>query len=163
MPLHSDSFDGPFTSTTASNDSLTVDKLLFAGAISFGSRALNVDTRSADHDFAMLKTNFDNLIKDSTDRVELVTAEHYFTVVPAWSTPLLVVTRIEGIKIDILLFSKKAYIDIVKKSIRDMQKLPKYMYYNKKHRRVLYQKTLLRNGFVHSNYCLLYTSPSPRD
>jgi len=144
--------DGPFTQVATPTGSITHDKLRFAGAVEFGSRALGVERDSSDYDFAMLRTNFTNLIAGNNhiDAI-VVDVSKYFEVVPAYSTCSLIVTDIAG-NTGILLLEKQSHVDIIRKSIDDMLKLPRSLYQAKPRRTELYQAILLRNGFVHSDY-----------
>ncbi|RLG71834.1 MAG: hypothetical protein DRO08_04150, partial [Thermoprotei archaeon] len=144
--------DDPITQVPSSADPITHDKLRFDGAVEVGSRALGVEKSSSDYDFAMLRTNFDNLVAGNNYiNATAGDVSKYFNVVPAYSSCSLVVAYITG-KTDILLLEKQSHVDIIRKSISDMRKLPKYLYQAKSRRIALYQAILLRNGFVHSDY-----------
>jgi len=145
-------FGEPIHAVPTQSAFLTIDKLLFAGAVPFGSRALDVDNANADYDFAMLRTNFETLMKDDTDTaLRLVPAERYFKIVPPWSTASMIVVNLKG-KTDILLLEKQWHVDAVRKSVEDLKELPRYHYTYKPDRVRLYQLALLHNGFVHNDY-----------
>lgn len=109
-------------SPTANYQELTVPKLLFAGAVEFGSRALNVDYERSDYDFAMLRSNFYKLMENSNYFFTILPIKNYFKIIPRYGKNslirgLMIGNIFSGTKLDILILEHQEHIDIIRKSV----------------------------------------------
>jgi len=126
---------------------LTPSKLLFAGAVLFGSRALGVNEEDADYDFAIYYNNFKNLVDGKHPEFPI---KDYFTVIPNGKAFLVRIVEFEA-DIDIVVLRDINDLTTIKRSIDELKNIDSRKLKHKKFRVKEYEKALLRNGFKLSN------------
>ena len=128
---------------------LTHTKLLFSGAVMFGSRALEVSKAKSDYDFVMLKSNFYAMFKG--ENFNELPVENYFSVMPDDKEAFIILNlRINGnAKADLLVVKEQKSIEIVRDSIKYMKQTYRKDILSEKDLRIkLYEAELLHRGFV---------------
>ena len=128
-----------------------ISKLKFAGAVEFGYQAFGISGYKLKRRFAIIESNFNKLIENTTLTIVLKNKDQYSKIVPAFSSIKLVEIDAET-SIEVLLFKNQKCIDTISNSVKDVCKLPKYLYTTSYDRSNLFRETLLKHGFVHSNF-----------
>ena len=137
-----------------------IEALQFAGAVEFGSRALNVATQDSDYDFAILRSNYENLIELQPKIREVPIAKH-FNVAPAKGNNTIAANvhttlgKTPGL-VDILILEHPKDVQIVAEAVQDLKLLPIDKLRNKKYRIKAYDKALLAHGFKPTNKLLKF-------
>ena len=135
-----------------SNALVPIEALQFAGAVAFGSRALNVETEESDYDFAILRSNYENLIELQPDIRETPIGKH-FNVVPAYGNNTLAANvrttngKTTGL-VDILILEHPKDMQTIANAVNALKLLDLDKLRKKKYRVKQYDKALLHYGFV---------------
>ena len=131
-------------------DTLTIVKLKFAGAIEFGSVALDVHTNESDTDLAILKSNFNTLL--SSEDLMLFDIKDYFRVIPSSGQNYIIPNMILNYGneiVDLLVIEHKKDITAIKNAVKYVKATySKRILANKIVRIALYEDALLQNGFI---------------
>lgn len=124
---------------------VSIEALRFAGAVEFGSRALGVHTEDSDYDFAILRSNFEQLFgKD----IKAFPIKQYFDVVPPNGNNELIPKMWLGDKrVDFLILEHPAHLDMVRRAVAYLKQLGYHSLTDKPYRIARYQKALLHEGF----------------
>ena len=119
-------------------------------AVMFGSRALGCFSEGSDYDFAILE-------KDLPVSPDINFKGHYFDVdnylkhYPEGATFILKFPFsslfLEETNVDLLVLKKEEDLEVVRKSMEDMKKIPKHILKDKNTRIELYQKCLENYGW----------------
>lgn len=113
---------------------------IISKSVQFGSRPLGVNSENSDFDFAILEKDlpeFDYVLEDP---------KKYFNVLPEHSK-LIINYEVNNKKMDILVLTHQKDLDVVKNTIEDLKKVPKYLLRIKYIRVDLYEKALLHYGW----------------
>lgn len=139
------------TNNWLTSNRLTPSALLFAGAVPFGSRALDVNIPSSDYDFAILDTNYYNLL--GTEEYARVSLENYFKVIPPKkSFAVLNVPINTNEKVDLLVVTEQGYLTTIKEAVKYLKdNYRKDILQDRKLRIRLYEAELLHRGFIKTN------------
>jgi len=125
----------------------SVEALLFAGGVLFGSRALEVHNNYPDYNIAILESTFIALFQGVIP-AEKIGIRNYFKVIPKIGTNYLVQTVLADNKeVDLLVMSEQSSIDIVRESIEHIKSCSTAVLRDKRTRIQLYEEQLCKNGF----------------
>ena len=127
----------------------SVNKLLFAGGVLFGSRALNVETADSDYDIAILHSNLNTLLSSSPIKLVIVPLENHFEVVPPYGHNYLIkgLEFTEG-PVDIIVLEHQEHLDMIRKSTGTvLQSTSNLLLKDKDIRRLVYMKAMKQHGF----------------
>lgn len=128
-----------------------ISALKFVGGVLFGSQALGVFYAKSDTDIAILKEQFESMYPHPKEQFSI---NKYFKVTPSYGVNYLVRTFDNLESLDILVIEHQEHLEVIRKSVEDLQKLPKKDLRMKKDRIRLFQEALVRNGFTRKNYML---------
>lgn len=128
------------------------DAMPFIGAVAFGSRALGINSKWADYDFAVTRDIAEKLL-ESKHSYKVLAIEDYFNIVPKSGLNVLVrgLATKDGNELDLLILEKKSDLEIVSKSVEDIKKMDPLYLSIKKNRIMEYQKALKRNGWKYKD------------
>jgi len=142
MAYNHDPFEG-----RNSNFKLVPQSLTFIGAIPIGSRALGLSANKyTDHDFVVLKRNWDILMEGHHNEVSYYPIEEYFNVQPTGgSNHLAKYTAYPSI--DIVILEREEDVQAVSRAMRKLLALDKEELKFKHWRITAFEKELLRQGF----------------
>ena len=125
--------------------------------VPFGSRELKVNNISSnvDYDFACTLENskevLDNYKIHEEDLKKYYSSSRYFDIVPIRYdiyTLLKLPVKDQNIFVDLIIYEKDEDLNVVKKAMLDMYKIPKYLLREKYLRIDLFQRALLNHGFI---------------
>ena len=125
--------------------------------VPFGSRALKVNKISGnvDYDFACTLENskevLDNYKIYEEDLKTHYSSSRYFDIVPIRYdiyTLLKLPVKDKNIFVDLVIYEKDEDLNVVKKAMLDMYKIPKYLLREKYLRVDLFERALLNHGFI---------------
>lgn len=123
--------------------SMNIKKWLRNNALLIGSRALGVESKYSDYDYAVSKSVLDNIDIESADGyVALVSAKAYFNVLPLGNTMLVKLSFGSGIMCDIIVFENEEEVDALKRSMEIMKKVPKEILEHKYLRVLIFEQLL---------------------
>jgi len=141
-----------------------ISKLRFCGAIEFGSRALNVNTNKSDYDFAILRSNYEELFKG--ENLPEFPLDNYFRVLPAYGrntllpnfqimekTSFLGPFARDFNALDLLIIEHQEHLNMINNAVKALHKCPKQDLCIKEFRIELYEKELEHQGFIRSKQC----------
>lgn len=122
---------------------MNIKKWLRNNALLIGSRALGVESKYSDYDYAVSKSVLDNIDIESADGyVALVSAKAYFNVLPLGNTMLVKLSFGSGIMCDIIVFENEEEVDALKRSMEIMKKVPKEILEHKYLRVLIFEQLL---------------------
>ena len=125
--------------------------------VPFGSRELKVNNISSnvDYDFACTLENskevLDNYKIHEEDLKKYYSSSRYFDIVPIRYdiyTLLKLPVKDQNIFVDLIIYEKDEDLNVVKKAMLDMYKIPKYLLREKYLRIDLFERALLNHGFI---------------
>ena len=117
-----------------------IEELIKSGkAVVFGSHSLGVARPDSDIDIAILWKD----LPEELSNLPLNSLDKYFDVYPKYESSLL---RLE--RVDIVLLREPSDLDVVKKSVKDLQGIHKYMLEDKRFRIETYEMALRKYGWV---------------
>jgi len=128
---------------------IVLSKLRFAGAVEFGSRALNAHTKNSDYDYAILHSNLAKFLETTQCTLHLNDLNKSFDIAPTYGDNYFIYNMVadEGY-VDIVVLEHQEHVDAFSNAVMVTRNTSLLILKDKKRRTEIFRKALLMEGFV---------------